>query len=152
MKDPTNLRMRKDFTLVQVLQLNALASSLVSFDFFLPLPPAYDVLSAYLVLTEISNNSGLEEFYCSNMITDWDESSTEFQASKLGSGHSTVQTVNCQLFTITLTQKLKKRNVILLLSYRNQFLMEMRIYQLLFSLSMIPMVLQGQFHLLIAKI
>ena len=56
---------------------NALASSLVSFDFSsLPLPPVYDVLSAYLVLTEISNNSGLEEFYCSNMITDWDESST----------------------------------------------------------------------------
>ena len=41
-----------------------------------PVTSVYDVLSAYLVLTEISNNSGLEEFYCSNMITDWDESST----------------------------------------------------------------------------
>ena len=56
---------------------NAISSSLVSFDFSsLPLPSAYDVISAYLVLTEISNSSGLEEFYCSSMITDWDESST----------------------------------------------------------------------------
>ena len=53
------------------------ASSLVSFDFSaLPLPSTYDVISANLILTEISNTSGLETFYCSNMLTDWDESST----------------------------------------------------------------------------
>jgi len=56
---------------------NAKASSLVSFDFStLPLPSTFDVISANLVLTEISNTSGLEGFFCSNMITDWDESST----------------------------------------------------------------------------
>ena len=56
---------------------NMLSSSLVAFDFSsLPMPNTYEILSASLQLTELSNSSGLSTFYCSDMFTAWDESST----------------------------------------------------------------------------
>jgi len=56
---------------------SALRSSLISFDFSsLPMPSTYEILSATLELTEISNVSGLEDFYCSDTYTAWDESAT----------------------------------------------------------------------------
>ncbi len=56
---------------------SSLSSSLISFDFSsLPMPSTYEILGATLELTEISNVSGLESFFCSEMLTDWDESST----------------------------------------------------------------------------
>ena len=54
-----------------------LSSSLIAFDFStLPMPNTYEILSASLQLTELSNSSGLSTFYCSDMLTVWDESST----------------------------------------------------------------------------
>ena len=56
---------------------SALSSSLISFDFSsLPMPSTYEILGATLELTEISNVSGLQDFFCSDMLTYWDESST----------------------------------------------------------------------------
>ena len=56
---------------------NGVSSSLIAFDFStLPMPNTYEILSASLQLTELSNSSGLSTFYCSDMLTAWDESST----------------------------------------------------------------------------
>ena len=56
---------------------NGVSSSLIAFDFStLPMPDTYEILSASLQLTELSNSSGLSTFYCSDMLTAWDESST----------------------------------------------------------------------------
>ena len=56
---------------------NMRSSSLISFDFStLPMPSTYEILHASLQLTELSNSSGLSTFYCSDMFTTWDESST----------------------------------------------------------------------------
>ncbi|MDG1551255.1 MAG: DNRLRE domain-containing protein, partial [Candidatus Poseidoniaceae archaeon] len=57
--------------------VNSVSSSLIAFDFStLPMPNTYEILSASLQLTELSNSSGMSTFYCSDMLTTWDESST----------------------------------------------------------------------------
>tara|TARA_B110000459_G_scaffold204073_1_gene264001 strand:+ start:2392 stop:11643 length:9252 start_codon:yes stop_codon:yes gene_type:complete len=56
---------------------SAIVSSLISFDFSsLPMPNEYEIMVARLELTQKSNITGLEDFYCSDTFTAWDDSST----------------------------------------------------------------------------